>query len=321
MRFSDWLLKPPKGKRSKTECPETRPLRAIHGLIPSPVLISPTLKKSKVCTLNDGEVRRFPELCDYLERYVSQGMVKDVTDLIENYSHLIGEIFFNWISTGQLGCIFAAKLARKPRENRWHSVVQLQALTEGDRLGQLISAHLDGASDTHEAAAIIFPDVVGEQAIVDLVNLLCSDPSGRWYRTDDGIDPDPAAARSFIGLRWILKRGTAVNYVLGFSPIDSMPRTRQSPFTALFFRIKEDKRTPSDLEDGRTQVHLADLDSTFATQAAHDKILELTKTTRANFVEPHLTAAARARITFAVSSDFAASLCPAKHVVREKCHD
>jgi hypothetical protein len=82
-----------------------------------------------------------------------------------------------------------------------------------------------------------------------------------------------------IGLRWVLKDDTAVNYVLGFASIPSMPLTRQSPFTALFLRIKDEKRTPSDLEDGRVQVHLADLDSTFGSQAAHDKVLELTKHT------------------------------------------
>lgn len=74
-----------------------------------------------------------------------------------------------------------------------------------------------------------------------MVNLLCGDPSGRWYRTDDGIDQ--ADGIGLIGLRWILKNDTFVNYVPGFAPIPTMPATRRSPFTALFLRIREEKRT------------------------------------------------------------------------------
>lgn len=219
---------------------------------------------------------------------------------------------------GQLGCLFAAKLGKKPRENRWFPIVQLGGLSEGKRLGELLNARLDAAGETHEAAAIIFPDINGPKEIVTLVNTLCADPSGRWYRTDVGIGPDPTGVLTFIGLRWILSGDKAVNYVLGFTPVDSVPQTRHSPFTAPFLRIKENKRTPSDLEDGRIQVHLADLDSMFPSQEIHDRVLDLTRTVRANFVEPHLTAAARARITFSVFNEFAAELCTPRMVVREK---
>src|ERR1700683_4467110 len=144
---------------------------------PNPNL--PTLNKSKVCPLNDGTERNFPELCDYLQSYVSHGIIKDLDDLVQNYAHLIGEIFFNWVSTGQLGCLFAAKLAKKPRENRWFPIVQLGALSEGNGLGELLNARLDAAGETNEAAVIIFPDVNGQEDIVSLVNALCADPSGR----------------------------------------------------------------------------------------------------------------------------------------------
>jgi hypothetical protein len=72
---------------------------------------------------------RYSTVADYFEHYVSLGIVRDVDDLVQNYGHLIPEIFFQWVTTGQLGCIFAVKLARKPRENRWLPVVQLDALS------------------------------------------------------------------------------------------------------------------------------------------------------------------------------------------------
>jgi hypothetical protein len=285
---------------------------------PEPEPDLPTITKSAVGTLNDGTHRSYSTITDYVDCLIAQGIVKNLDDLVHNYGHLIGEIFFQWISTGQLGCLFAAVLAKRPRENRWLPIVQLEALAEGERLGGLLNTYLDAAGEGHEAAVVIFPDVNGEQEVVALVNALCSDPSGRWYRTDDGIDPDPAGVLSLIGLRWILKSNASVNYVLGFSSLKTMPFTRQSPFTALFLRINEIKRTPPDREDGRVQVHLADLDSKFYPQATHDKVWELTKKKRANHVEPGLTAAARARVTFSVSPEAAQQLCPSKKVLREK---
>lgn len=285
---------------------------------PEPGPDLPTITKSVVAKLNDGTQRQYSNISDYVGCLVEQGIVRDLNDLIQNYTHLIGEIFFQWVSTGQLGCLFAARLAKRPRENRWLPIVQLEALSEGERLEGLLNTHLDAAGDGHEAAVVILPDVNGEQEVVSLVNTLCSDPSGRWYRTDDGIDPDPSGTLSLIGLRWVLRSNNSVNYVLGFSSLPTMPLTRQSPFTALFFRIKEKKRTPADQEDGRVQVHLADLDSMFHPQERHDQVWELTKKVRANHVEPNMTAAARARVTFSVSPKAAKLLSPPRKVKREK---
>jgi hypothetical protein len=197
----------------------------------------------------------------------------------------------------------------------------LNALTEGVKLGALLNAQLDAAGESHEAAVVILPDVNTEDEIVALVNALCSDPSGRWYRTEDGISPDPDGKLSLVGLRWILSNDTHVNYVLGFGSIKSMPLTRQSPFTAIFLRIKDEKMTPLHREDGRIQVHLADLDSKLPSQTAHDELLELTKIYRANRVEPNMLPVARARVTFAVSPGAAETLCVPRRVRIEKDGD
>jgi hypothetical protein len=197
-------------------------------------------------------------------------------------------------------------------------IVQLNALSLGDKLGELVNASLDAASENNEAAVVIFPDVVTAEQVVALINALCSCPSGRWYRTDDGVDPDPSGNLHLVGLRWVLKESTSVNYVLGFATLNTMPFTRHSPFTALFVRIKEQKRTPSHKEDGRVQVHLADLDSTFPSQKAHDRVTEETKKHRAKMVEATRAPAARARVTFSLSAADANNLCAPKRVALEK---
>lgn len=284
---------------------------------PEPHPDLPSLRKSASGNLNDGQILRYSTIADYVEHLISLGIVRDADDLIQNFGHLIPEIFFQWVSTGQLGCIFAAKLARRPRENRWLPIIQLDALSQTN-LAELINAQLDAASESHEAAVIIFPGVDSERQVVDLINNLCASPSARWYWTTDGIDAHSDDGIRVIGLRWILSSGSSVNYVLGFSSLPTMPLTRQSPFTAIFLRIKEEKRTPPHREDGRIQVHLADLDSTFHPQERHDQITELTKAYRANRVEPHMRPVARARVTFAVGKDEAARLCDSRRVVIEK---
>ena len=81
---------------------------------PEPDQQLPTLNKSRNVSLNDGAQRRYPTLADYVKHYVDLGIVRDLDDLVANYRHLIAEIFFQWVSTGQLGCLFAAKLAKNP---------------------------------------------------------------------------------------------------------------------------------------------------------------------------------------------------------------
>ena len=107
-----------------------------------------------------------------MDHLIAGGYVKNVADLIENHSDLIAEIFFRWISTGQLGCIFALKLAQSPRENRWLPIVVPEALRQGKDLGGFLNANLDAAAESHEAAAVIMPDVKSEEDIVALANAL-----------------------------------------------------------------------------------------------------------------------------------------------------
>ena len=134
--------------------------------IPSPHL--PAIGQSVIVKLNDGSIRCYPGLADYVSYYVSQGAVTDLNDLIRNYSQQIGEIFIQWIRTGQLGCIFALNLAKKPRESRWLPIVRLNALLEGNRLGESLNALLDVASESQEAAVVIFLDDGRLKDIVDL---------------------------------------------------------------------------------------------------------------------------------------------------------
>ena len=278
---------------------------------PEPHADLPVLKRSSTLTLSNGATASFPALQDYVDQLVSEGSIRDKQDLVRNYDHLVGEIFLNWVSAGQTSCLFAARLARKPRQARWLPIVQLDALTTPD-LAEFLNAQLDAAARTHEAVALIFPDVSSPEDVVALCNRLCEDPSGRWYRAaaDDGAAGDLA----LIALRWVLPTGRSVNHVLGFAPLATTPATRRGPFTALVLRVLDEKRTPARQEDGRVQVHLADLDSGIRPQELHDRVWEATKQKKSLHVEPHLAVGARARVTFSVPAELRAHLADAREV-------
>ena len=276
---------------------------------PEPHADLPILKRSRTLTLTDGSKASFPELQDYVDQLIAEGSVRDTDDLVRNYDHLVAEIFLNWISAGQTGCLFAARLARKPRQARWLPIVQLDALSASD-LPEFINTQLDAAAKTHEAIALIFPDIDDAKGVVALCNALCRDPTGRWYRADVG----EADGVALIGLRWVLPSGTSVNHVLGFAPLASAPATRRAPFTALVLRVLDQKRTATRQEDGRVQVHLADLDSAIRPQELHDRVWQATQRKKALHVEAPLALAARARVTFSVPSELAAALHPARNV-------
>lgn len=270
------------------------------------------MKRSCRLTLSDGTTVSFPSLQDYVDQLVAEGTIRDKDDLVRNYDHLVAEIFLNWVSAGQTACLFAARLARKPRQARWLPIVQLDALTTSEVAG-FLNDQLDAAAKTHEAVALIFPDIETAEDLVALCNRLCEDPSGRWYRVPAG-DGEADASVALIALRWVLPSGASVNHVLGFAPVDTAPATRRAPFTAVVLRVADEKRTPSRQEDGRVQVHLADLDSGIRPQELHDRVWEATKQKKALYVERHLARTARARVTFSVPAELAEHLSAARDV-------
>ena len=276
---------------------------------PEPHEDLPVLRRSYTLQLADGSSASFPSLDDYVDQLVAEGTIRDRADLVRNYDHLVAEIFLNWVSAGQTACLFASRLARRPRQARWLPIVQLDALTTAE-LPQFLNVQLDAAARSHEAVALIFPDITTAADIVALCNRLCEDPCGRWYRVESGS----ANGLALIGLRWVLASGSSVNHVLGFAPVPTAPATRRAPFTALVLRVADANRTPSKHEDGKVQVHLADLDSGLRPQELHDRVWRATETKKAMFVEPALAAGARARVTFSIPTDVGEQLCPAREV-------
>lgn len=247
-------------------------------------------------------MRSFPTRADYVAWHKGLGTIEDETDLIEKKNSLVSEIFYDWIKRLQLACLFAKKIAHKPKEAGYQSLVLPHAVDDPN-LGEYLSNLLDATADHQEAVQLVFPDIREPHELVQLVNVLCRDD--RWYWTEP---ESKNSSTRLIGLRWTLPGGKAVNHVLGFSPVDSMPLTRQAPFTALVLRIRAEKRArPVKKENGLIQVHLADMDSGLDPDR-HEKFWESTEKQRALLVEQEKHDTAKAKVTFCVSIEEAGGL-------------
>ena len=106
---------------------------------PTPDPDLPSVRSSRAIYRRDGGIDHFPSLDDYVAHHVEQGNVSDLDDLVRHKSHLIGELYLDWIKRGQVACLFARILARNPRQVRWLPVVQLRALDKGNDLGAFLN--------------------------------------------------------------------------------------------------------------------------------------------------------------------------------------
>lgn len=266
--------------------------------------------------LTDGRTKSFPTLDDYVQLYVQRGLIKDKNDLLNKKTHFISEIFFDWIKSGQLGCLFAVSLANRASSTSaeeqsrvgWATIVVSPEMFSSDDFAASLTDELDALAQTSQVVQVIIPHVTDEMTIVAMVNRLCAHP--RWYWTEipwsDSDDPQ----WKLVGLRWMLPDDKHVNQVLGFASIESAPLTRRAPFTAMMLRLVPQKREQKrKYEDNRLVVHLADMDSLLKNQETHDRITTRTGEYKRLLLSKSMLPATRAMITFQMSPKAFETLC------------
>lgn len=254
----------------------------------------------------DGTTRHFPTLDDLVNVLVEDGRIKNKQDLLQNHPDLISDIFFAWVSYGQLACQYAVKLAAHPRDSGWISSVEFGALTD-DGLNDRLSSFLLEKARESEAVQIIFPDIDSPQDVVRLINSLCHDPSWRCEEIPwDGGNPE----KLLLGLRWLLPGREYISWALGFAPFDSMPFTRRAPFTAIVMRVGGPGKCEAIMgfdtrpeTDGCKAVHLADVPTQLPDDEMILKYLSLTQLQREGLLRGELCTAARAKVTFSIPLD------------------
>lgn len=214
------------------------------------------------------------------------------------------EIMTRWAQGGQLGCLFAQRMAQQPANYGWLTVA-LRGLHHGADLNTRLAPLLATAAAKYEALQLVFPErelntVAG---VVTLVNELCDDPAWYWEEIPHPADvKDPQDV--LIGLRWRLPNTQCSSWILGFADLPSMPFTRRAPFLALAFRTKA---APTGDEDPK-RAHLAHMDSRLD-DANHKNVWAKTVETKKQLVDGELPHAARAKVTFCLPRRSLKRLC------------
>lgn len=266
--------------------------------------------------LPNGQLFKYPTLDDYVEQLIAQDKIISKSDLLTNPDNdqAIGEILRHWSQHALTGCYFASYLSRKNVAAKWHTSIVRIAGSTANFSAEIDSSLLAACEEEMEAVQLIFPEVFSEKELVNLINLFCV--KRNWYWTCVPWKYGDAESK-LIGLRWLHPTNSSVvNYVLGFSPLITMPITRRAPFTTLVLRTSDKIRRPpagtdtSDrkLETDRVAVHLADMNSKIEKPERNTRVWIKTKALKQDRVGKE-TSIARARVTFSLPFE------PAKELV------
>lgn len=250
-----------------------------------------------------GDVRTFSSFSDFLKEFIDLGYVQSLEDLLENRQDLLGTSLFKWFGQGQIACVFAQNLSRRPSTAEWESIT-----IQGEINAELLEPLFEEAAEKLEALQIIFPGSGTAQQAIEIIQQLCKHPSWICKRIDwlPGEEGDSLQ----IGLRWQPATGKYMSWVLGIAPFDGMPFTRQfveAPFIALVFRPSpptEFAAIPKD-ENGIPASHLAHMNDGLGDNVERrNQFDKATRRAKAALLGSELRSKARAKVTFSFPPEY-----------------
>jgi hypothetical protein len=261
--------------------------------------IKPDKSVSRVVGPRDP--RPFSSFDDLAAWLVALGRASTVQEVREQLRQVWGDLLFTWYTQGQVGCVFAQRLARSAGEARWYS-----AVVEGEWSAELLTGMVDAAAAARaEALQILFPCAGTAEDAIEIIRRMGTHP--RWQCADapwlDGEKGDSVQ----VGLRWIAPGGEYESWVLGIAPFEPMPFTRRlhgAPFIALVLRPtppEPDRATAPVGLSGLPASHLAHMnDGLGPDQDRRKKWMHGTEKAKRALVSPDPMSRARAKVTFAL---------------------
>jgi hypothetical protein len=256
--------------------------------------------KSIIRGVGPRDKRPFSSFDDLAAWLVQLGRASDVQDVRNNLRALWGDILFSWYTQGQVGCVFAQRLARDVAGSNWYTAVM-----EGDWQAEHVTGVCDAAASVRaEALQVLFPcEATVEDALV-IIKRLAEHP--RWQCTDTGWLEGESGDSLQVGLRWISSGGDYESWVLGIAPFDSMPFTRRfvgAPFIALVLRPSPPEQSRAPVPAGTSGLpasHLAHMDDGLGGDIEkRTKWNAGTRMAKRALVSPDPMSRARAKVTFA----------------------
>lgn len=259
------------------------------------------LDRSVIRELPNGERKRFPSFNDLANFLANQGEI-DTPGELEARPDLLADVFFHWVSMGQLACEFAQSLASDRDRVGWHPVVVPPPYSDRTLAALPFATDRDGQA---EATAIVFPDVDAPENLVSVVNRLCEQPDWYWEVLPWEECEDDDHFR--LGLRWQMPDGEHVSLALGFAPFPSMPFTRRIHGASMSVVTLRTKRPPPDIhhwyEPDDESLHLAHLEPMIRPRDAVEDMDGRTTERRDQYLRDTCEdEAAKAKVTFCLPS-------------------
>lgn len=160
----------------------------------------------------------------------------------------------DFYKVGLAGCKFAEYAAHNPEKHNWmhkvfHGELHSSLLRQVERFVERAEK-----SDDTSTVSLIFPQVKTQDALEKLISFLTTSP--RFFLEPDEITHD------FRCVHLRAHIGEDVAWVSGFAPLDFLPKTRQTPYTEIVFRVQKRPKYVKSIqpEPPAGTLHVADME-------------------------------------------------------------
>ncbi|MCL1473388.1 hypothetical protein [Argonema antarcticum] len=169
-------------------------------------------------------------------------------EMNEDFSVITTQLDF--FRQGKAGCVFAAYVAGNPLKYGWiHKILNVDACA--------IDAEIAQAIDLPEVTtlSLIFPDVDSLEGIIELIRVMTK---CKYILLEQDVILDDSRSRC-LGFR--VRVDQLLSWVSGFGHFDCFPKTRQTVYTEIIFRVKPRPNYARVMKKSPPSViHLADMD-------------------------------------------------------------
>lgn len=158
------------------------------------------------------------------------------------------------------GCIFAAIVAKNPKKYSWYHCILNQV--DNTEIDEVIGGAI--ADKDISTLSIIFPSVKSEVELLHFISIF-----EKCKKVTIGQDIVENSSRC-IGFRVSVNKD--LSWVSGFGNFDFLPKTRQTPYTEIVFRVKPRPFYEWYMKPPMIGViHLADMDMLSASKRVFKK--------------------------------------------------
>jgi hypothetical protein len=219
-----------------------------------------------------------------------------------------GEQYLLWRKQPAVGCFFARTIANHPN---WYGQ-KIECVTgtgTPDLLAGVIASKITAAvaDVSASAAAVLLPDIVTLEAAAMVLLALGSQPD--WNVTTSVLQDPPAGEMVAVHIIRSIPFGgaTCPSEALVLGPFSEFPATRRSPIAALEVYVGQPRTYDPKTGNPTTKTNLAHIEMNLPTQAAFEKIWNMSVDGRTRSLGGN-DSRAKAKVSFVIPMALAQQL-------------